>query len=202
MTSADPRFRVRWLGRVAYDEGLDLQRAVWESRSTGRINDDYLLLLEHPHTYTVGRNGDGSNLRVDPSELESIDARLVFTDRGGDITYHGPGQLVGYPIVKVPTLADGWDDQTPGDARSHGISRHPDDALDLDAALANLPTVSRAVVWLHDVEGFTHKEIADAMGKTESFSKSQLSRAYQRLRPMLDAGRDEPGAQGATARSF
>ncbi|MGB5431891.1 MAG: lipoyl(octanoyl) transferase LipB, partial [Acidimicrobiia bacterium] len=109
MIPLDPRFRVRWLGRVAYDEGLDLQRAVWESRSTGRINDDYLLLLEHPHTYTVGRNGDGSNLRVDPSELESIDARLIFTDRGGDITYHGPGQLVGYPIVEVPALPDGWD---------------------------------------------------------------------------------------------
>jgi RNA polymerase sigma-70 factor (ECF subfamily) len=104
--------------------------------------------------------------------------------------------------ARSQSLADGWDDQTPGDARSHGISRHPDDALDLDAALANLPTVSRVVVWLHDVEGFTHKEIADAMGKTESFSKSQLSRAYQRLRPMLDAGRDERGTQGATARSF
>ena len=58
MTPIDPRFRVRWLGRVGYNEGLDLQRAVWESRSNGRIQDDYLLLLEHPHTYTVGRNGD------------------------------------------------------------------------------------------------------------------------------------------------
>ncbi|MDH4054905.1 MAG: sigma-70 family RNA polymerase sigma factor [Gammaproteobacteria bacterium] len=84
-------------------------------------------------------------------------------------------------------LADGWDDMTAGDAVSHGISSHPDDAMDLDAALANLPDVSRAVIWLHDVEGFTHKEIADLMGKTESFSKSQLSRAYQRLRPMLSA---------------
>ncbi len=91
---------------------------------------------------------------------------------------------------------------TPGDAASHGISRHPDDALDLDAALANLPSVSRVVVWLHDVEGFTHKEIAAAMGKTESFSKSQLSRAYQRLRPMLDAGREDLGEQGAAARSY
>ncbi len=109
MTPSDPRFRVRWLGRVAYDEASDLQRAVWESRSTGRIDDDYLLLLEHPHTYTVGRNGDGSNLKIDPSQLDSIDASLVFTDRGGDITYHGPGQLVGYPIVAVPSLARGWD---------------------------------------------------------------------------------------------
>ncbi|MGB9357638.1 MAG: lipoyl synthase [Acidimicrobiia bacterium] len=109
MTPSDPRFRVRWLGRVAYDEASDLQRAVWESRSTGRLDDDYLLLLEHPHTYTVGRNGDGSNLKIDPSQLDSIDASLVFTDRGGDITYHGPGQLVGYPIVAVPSLARGWD---------------------------------------------------------------------------------------------
>lgn len=84
-------------------------------------------------------------------------------------------------------LSDDWDDVTAGEAVSHGISSHPDDAIDLDAALANLPDVSRAVIWLHDVEGFTHKEIAGLMGKTESFSKSQLSRAYQRLRPMLSA---------------
>ncbi len=100
------------------------------------------------------------------------------------------------------SIGDDWDDMTPGDVASHGISRHPDDALDLDAALANLPTVSRVVVWLHDVEGYTHKEIAAAMGKTESFSKSQLSRAYQRLRPMLDAGGENPLTQGAAARSF
>ena len=99
--------------------------------------------------------------------------------------------------ARSQSLADGWDDQTPGDARSHGISRHPDDALDLDAALANLPTVSRAVVWLHDVEGFTHKEIAGLMGKTESFSKSQLSRAYQRLRPMLEVPEDSKQPDGA-----
>jgi RNA polymerase sigma-70 factor (ECF subfamily) len=100
------------------------------------------------------------------------------------------------------SLGDGWDDMTPGDAASHGISRHPDDALDLDAALANLPSVSRAVVWLHDVEGFTHKEIGAAMGKTESFSKSQLSRAYQRLRPMLAVSEDGLAEDGAAAGSY
>jgi RNA polymerase sigma-70 factor (ECF subfamily) len=94
-------------------------------------------------------------------------------------------------------LADDWHEFTEGDALSHGISRHPDDALDLDAALANLPEVSRAVVWLHDVEGFTHKEIAEFMGKTESFSKSQLSRAYQRLRPMLEVPADGKQPEGA-----
>ncbi|MDH5621095.1 MAG: sigma-70 family RNA polymerase sigma factor [Gammaproteobacteria bacterium] len=98
-------------------------------------------------------------------------------------------------------LADGWDDITAGDAVSHGISSHPDDAMDLDAALANLPDVSRAVIWLHDVEGFTHKEIADLMGKTESFSKSQLSRAYQRLRPMLSAETNTQ-ADGAAVGSY
>ena len=95
------------------------------------------------------------------------------------------------------SLADDWSDMTEGDALSHGISRHPDDALDLDAALASLPDVSRAVVWLHDVEGFTHKEIAGLLGKTESFSKSQLSRAYQRLRPMLELKEDGKQPEGA-----
>ncbi len=109
MIQRDRRLRTRWLGRVPYGEALDLQKAVWEGRSTGRADDDYLLLLEHPHTYTVGRNGDGSNLKVDAGTLDRIGADLVFTDRGGDITYHGPGQLVGYPIVAVPALGEGWD---------------------------------------------------------------------------------------------
>jgi len=100
------------------------------------------------------------------------------------------------------SLDDDWDEMTPGDAATHGVSSRPEDALDLDAALARLPSVSRAVVWLHDVEGFTHKEIAALMGKSESFSKSQLSRAYQRLRPMLEADADELDAGQATARSF
>ena len=99
--------------------------------------------------------------------------------------------------ARSQSLVENWDDMTPGDAASHGISRHPDDALDLDAALASLPEVSRVVVWLHDVEGFTHKEIAAAMGKTESFSKSQLSRAYQRLRPMLEVNEGASQPEGA-----
>ena len=94
------------------------------------------------------------------------------------------------------SLDDDWEDLTPGDVAAHGVSRHPDVAMDLDSALANLPDVSRVVVWLHDVEGFTHKEIADQLGKTESFSKSQLSRAYQKLRPLLARGL-ETGGQGA-----
>jgi len=94
-------------------------------------------------------------------------------------------------------LNDDWHEVTEGDALSHGISRHPDDAIDLDAALSSLSEVSRAVVWLHDVEGFTHKEIAGFMGKTESFSKSQLSRAYQRMRPMLEVQENGTQPEGA-----
>ncbi len=104
--------------------------------------------------------------------------------------------------ARSQTLAEGFDDMTAGDNLSHGISRHPDDAMDLDAALANLPDVSRTVVWLHDVEGFTHKEIAGFMGKTESFSKSQLSRAYQRLKPMLDVTQESIGADSAAAQGY
>lgn len=101
--------RTRWLGRVTYDEAWDLQKSIWEGRTSGRTDDDYVLLLEHPHTYTVGRNGDGTNLTIGLAELEGISATLVHVDRGGDITYHGPGQLVGYPIVAVPEREGGYD---------------------------------------------------------------------------------------------
>ncbi|MDH3338855.1 MAG: RNA polymerase sigma factor [Gammaproteobacteria bacterium] len=100
------------------------------------------------------------------------------------------------------SLADDWNEVTPGDAAGHGVSSQPEAALDLDAALANLPSVGRAVVWLHDVEGFTHKEIATLMGRAESFSKSQLSRAYQRLRPMLAVPGEELRGEGAALRGF
>jgi lipoic acid synthetase len=101
--------RVRWLGRLPYAEAWDLQKAIWEGRTLGRTRDDYLLLVEHPHTYTVGRNGDGSNLVVSEAALPGLGAELHHVDRGGDITYHGPGQLVGYPIVAIPRLTGGFD---------------------------------------------------------------------------------------------
>jgi RNA polymerase sigma-70 factor (ECF subfamily) len=93
------------------------------------------------------------------------------------------------------SLDDEWEDAVT-DRADIGAAGRSDEAIDLDAALASLPAVSRAVVWLHDVEGFTHREIAELMGKTESFSKSQLSRAYQRLRPMLEA--ETAAATGAS----
>lgn len=93
--------RTRWLGRLPYLEAWDLQRSIHEGKVVGRTTDDYLLLLEHPHVYTVGRNGNGSNLLIPEAMLASFDAELHRVDRGGDITYHGPGQLVGYPIIQL-----------------------------------------------------------------------------------------------------
>ena len=83
---------VRWLGRVPYEEALDLQRALFRGAS------DHLLLLEHPSTYTLGVRADRANVLVEPN---SVGAVLFTADRGGDVTYHGPGQLVGYPVLSV-----------------------------------------------------------------------------------------------------
>jgi len=93
--------RTRWLGRMAYEEAWDLQKAFWEGRRHGRSVDDYLLLLEHPHVYTVGRNGDGSNILISDRRLAELGAQRFDIDRGGDVTYHGPGQVVGYPIIQL-----------------------------------------------------------------------------------------------------
>jgi lipoic acid synthetase len=90
--------RVRWLSRVPYREALDLQTALFE-----RGSEQHLLLLEHLHVFTHGAGADlERNVLVDPS---SVGAELVAVNRGGDVTYHGPGQLVGYPIV---TLTPKW----------------------------------------------------------------------------------------------
>ena len=85
--------RTRWLGRVRYEDATALQRGLWANGT-----DDWLLLLEHPHVFTLGVRADPAHVLVDPS---SVGAELVRTDRGGDVTYHGPGQLVGYPIRSV-----------------------------------------------------------------------------------------------------
>jgi len=93
-----PLLRTRWLGRLPYTEAWDLQRAIHEGKVVGRTRDDYLLLMEHPPVFTIGRNGDGSNLLVD---RVGLGAEVHHVDRGGDITFHGPGQLVGYPILTL-----------------------------------------------------------------------------------------------------
>lgn len=101
MPSPDPRL-MHWcyLGQVTYAEAERLQSEVREEvrREPGRA---VLLLLEHPHVYTLGRNADRADILADRSWLESRDAEVCECDRGGKVTYHGPGQLVGYPIVDL-----------------------------------------------------------------------------------------------------
>jgi lipoic acid synthetase len=99
--------RVRSLGTVSYPEAYALQHAV-----AAGTEDDYLFVLQHPHVYTLGPNADRANVLVDPAE---VGATLEETDRGGDVTYHGPGQLVVYPILSVP------DDPSAGPTHVHRL---------------------------------------------------------------------------------
>jgi lipoyl(octanoyl) transferase len=93
---------IRRLGRVPYPDALALQRALVEDRRAGRI-DDVLLLVEHPHVLTLGVRGDGgrSNILATPEALARRGVNVFETGRGGDVTYHGPGQVVGYPILDL-----------------------------------------------------------------------------------------------------
>jgi lipoyl(octanoyl) transferase len=88
------------LGLVDYASALELQRERVAQRKAGAIPDT-LLLLEHPHVYTLGRNARQENMLVSAEWLASRGAQVFRTDRGGDVTYHGPGQLVGYPILDL-----------------------------------------------------------------------------------------------------
>ena len=85
---------IRWLGSVDYRDALALQHGLFNTSAA-----NHLLLLEHPHVYTLGVRADRSNVLIDPAE---VGAQLIDADRGGDVTYHGPGQLVGYPVLWVP----------------------------------------------------------------------------------------------------
>jgi lipoyl(octanoyl) transferase len=92
---------VRRLGQVPYAEGLELQRALVEERRADRIPDT-LLLLQHPHVVTIGVKKEGrSHILATPERLSSLGVEVFETGRGGDVTYHGPGQLVGYPVVDL-----------------------------------------------------------------------------------------------------
>jgi lipoyl(octanoyl) transferase len=92
-----PVFRSAWLGRVGYSEALALMHALWSERREGRIPDT-LLLLEHPPVFTIGKSGSWAEILTPPVELERLGFEVHQVDRGGRVTYHGPGQLVAYPI--------------------------------------------------------------------------------------------------------
>jgi lipoate-protein ligase B len=89
------------LGLVPYGRALELQRAVARARISGAIAHDVLLLLEHPPVVTLGRSSKTQHLVASPALLEARGVELFEAERGGDVTFHGPGQLVGYPIVNL-----------------------------------------------------------------------------------------------------
>ena len=94
--------RVHTLGTIGYAEAWALQKQLAAQRAAGQV-DDTLLLLEHPHTYTFGSRGRRAHehLLVPRDELEAAGIAVLDVDRGGDVTYHGPGQIVGYPILRL-----------------------------------------------------------------------------------------------------
>jgi lipoyl(octanoyl) transferase len=91
---------LRDLGRTGYAEALAIQKDLVEQRKQGLIPDQ-LLIVEHPHVITLGRNGHKENLLASEEVLQRAGIEFHATDRGGDITYHGPGQIVGYPIFDL-----------------------------------------------------------------------------------------------------
>ena len=99
---SEPRpLRVYDLGALPYGEALELQRAVARGRIAGEMPDDVLLLVEHPPVVTLGRSSKDAHLLATPELLRSSGVELFEVERGGDVTFHGPGQLVGYPIIDL-----------------------------------------------------------------------------------------------------
>ncbi len=97
---AERQLHISWLGSVPYRDAWDLQRELVEDVRAGR-HPDTVLLLEHPHVFTMGRRAGIEHVLWDQPERARRGVELVWCDRGGDITYHGPGQLVGYPILDL-----------------------------------------------------------------------------------------------------
>ncbi|MEW5868110.1 MAG: lipoyl(octanoyl) transferase LipB [Chloroflexota bacterium] len=98
-----PECVVHRLGLVPYQQAWELQEALAQEIALGQ-RPATLLLLEHPHTYTFGRRGQPENLLWDPAERACRGVEVLWVDRGGDVTYHGPGQLVGYPLLPLAAI--------------------------------------------------------------------------------------------------
>ena len=95
-----PGLAAHWLGRVGYRDAWDIQKVLAGARASGSIGDQ-LLLLEHPAVLTLGRGADDTHVLATPALLEARGIELLRVERGGEVTYHGPGQLVAYPIVRL-----------------------------------------------------------------------------------------------------
>lgn len=107
------KLNVLFLGKCDYDRALDIQYNILEKRQKDEIGDT-LILVEHPAVITIGRNGKETNVVASEEYLKSQGIAVFDTNRGGDVTYHGPGQIVGYPIIKLNKLGIGVRDFVKG----------------------------------------------------------------------------------------
>ncbi|MFW5758113.1 MAG: lipoyl(octanoyl) transferase LipB [Bacteroidota bacterium] len=118
MTNKNKQTKFKDLGLIDYKQAWDYQEQLFQDVVNHKLNNrkcekeeelqptpNYLLFCEHPHVYTLGKNGSENNLLVNQVQLQNHDAQFYKIDRGGDITYHGPGQIVGYPIIDLDNFS-------------------------------------------------------------------------------------------------
>jgi len=98
-------------GLIDYQQAWERQETLFEKviaeKKAGKQTENYLIFCEHPHVYTLGKSGDQNNMLLNSTELQSTNATFIHTNRGGDITYHGTGQIVGYPIIDLENFSLG-----------------------------------------------------------------------------------------------
>ncbi len=157
-----------WLGEVDYRRAWELQNRLAERIAAGD-QPPSLLLLEHPHTYTIGRRGGRQHILWAAEEIERRGIAVFDVDRGGDITYHGPGQLVGYPLL--PLAAPGWQGERLPQADFVGYVRRLEQVLIRVLREYGLPAVQReglTGVWVERSGGNAPVKIASIGVKVDA----------------------------------
>lgn len=164
---------VKKLGQIPFQEAWDLQNILAEKIAAG-AQPETLLLLEHPHTYTLGRRGDAENLLWTKEQLEVKGVDVLWVDRGGDITYHGPGQLVGYPLLRLAPI--GWQGGRLPQADYVGYVRQLEEVIIRTLAafeLDSFQVAGKTGVWVGSKNGADPEKIASIGVKVDSWGVSR-----------------------------
>ena len=180
-----PICHVHYLGLTPYQEAWDIQNTIADRVASGR-QVDTLLMLEHPHTYTIGRQGQSENLLWSQETLAERGVTVHWVDRGGDVTYHGPGQIVGYPILQLAPI--GWHSDRIPQADFVGYIRKLEDVVICALAKFNLEGYrikGKTGVWLRDVRDSTPVKIASIGVKVDSRGVSRHGFALN-VKPDMD----------------